>query len=270
MVYFPVTFPTASVLFTRSDIAGIERNSGLVAGDFNEDGIVDLATPSAGFASPPYLVYVLFGSVDGTFRSAMTYPDGVTNDSAAIASGDFNEDGHLDLVTGGRGFIYILLGNGDGTFGPFAEFGVIPGEDGGALQTCDLNGDGHLDILVADGLAATFSIFFGNGDGTFQPAIAHPAGPYARSIAVGDYDGNGVLDLAVFSTDYRTSPHSRVGILLGKGDGSFRQKYGYGTEDTGEDIVAADFNGDKILDLATASPSQGYRFHRIGQWRWHV
>ena len=110
------------------------------AADFNGDNKQDLAlvyNPAAGGGD----VVILSGNGDGTFTSGTPQP--LANPvTGAIVSGDFNEDGKLDLATG----TYILLGNSDGTFGTPINFGGT----GEVLATGDFNGDGRPD-LVAQG-----------------------------------------------------------------------------------------------------------------------
>ncbi|HEU0210137.1 MAG TPA: VCBS repeat-containing protein [Candidatus Udaeobacter sp.] len=234
VVYFPVTNATTSVSFSDTPITTAIEPTGCISGDFNEDGKIDFACSD--YTS--YTVNVLLGNGDGTFQPYVTYPTGTA--PITIAPADFNEDGHVDLVTNGRGVVCILLGNGDGTFGPHRDFGAIP-LDEGELKTADLNGDGHMDVVIGNYAYPSVSVFLGNGDGTLQSAVSYRA-PHAALLVVGDYDQDGNLDLAVVG-------QSAVGILRGRGDGSFRQigdyELGYLTG-----IATADFNGDGILDLA--------------------
>jgi hypothetical protein len=129
----------------------------------------------------------------------------------------------------------------------------------------DFNGDGVPDLVVAN--QGTFenltysddssvSVLLGKGDGTFQAAQSFAAGSGPFSVAIGDFNGDGIVDLAVANYLY---PHSTVSILLGKGDGTFgaAQSYAVGVVLGGGDyatsVAVADFNGDGRLDLAVAS-----------------
>ena len=98
------------------------------------------------------------------------------------------------------------------------------------------------------------SILLGNGDGTFQDQVAYPTGTGGNPLAVvvGDFDGNGTLDLAV--ADFQTQ---EVSILLGKGDGTFLSPRAYATGANPSSIVATDFNADGKLDLALTSTPLG-------------
>jgi hypothetical protein len=90
---------------------------------------------------------------------------------AVLAVGDFNGDGHMDVVTGNNdtaNTVSVLLGKGDGTFAPHVDYPVGGGVTGIAVG--DFNGDGKLDIVVVYGFdPAKVAVLLGNGDGTFKP-----------------------------------------------------------------------------------------------------
>jgi hypothetical protein len=186
-----------------------------------------------------------------TFSNASGSPIAVGTNPNAIAVGDFNGDGKLDLAVSNLNGanVTILLGNGDGTFTPAAASpatGVWPC----SVAAGDFNGDGKLDLAVANQNSGNVTILLGNGDGTFTPAAASPwAGSAPISVAVGDFNADGKLDLAV--ANYGSN---NVTILLGNGDGSFTPAFP--TPATGAEpysVAVGDFNGDGILDLAVAN-----------------
>jgi uncharacterized protein (DUF2141 family) len=196
--------------------------------------------------------------------SITNYPTGINPISVAV--GDLNGDGQLDLVTaniGGdpngnptpAGTISVLLGSGGGTFsaattnptGSLLAFSVAIG---------DLNGDGKLDLAVANygdpvsgSPGGTISVFLGNGNGTFSAATLYSTQTHlsgAQSVAIGDLNGDGKLDLAVADAS------NLVPILLGNGDGTFNVQTPLtfsGLNNNGS-IAIADVNGDGLLDLA--------------------
>ena len=222
----------------RSSPPSITRSgsmpTALVAGDFNGDGILDLAVADSSCNEAKGEVSILMGNGDGTFRPAVNYPVG--QDPDAIVAGEFGGDGILDLAVANENYsgnVSILLGNGDGTFRPsHYPVGQHTFEDGGRSPNCsvdpdaivagDFGGDGIFDLAVANSGDDDVSILLGNGDGTFQPAVNHPIGQSSNSFSLptliaGDFFGDGILDLAVPS-----STGDDVSILLGNGDGTFQ------------------------------------------------
>jgi hypothetical protein len=168
----------------------------LVTGDFNNDGRLDLATANFDNFSGR-TVSVLLGNGDGTFQSSKDYATGTG--PASITTADFSGDGELDLATGdSSGVLSVLLGDGDGTFQPPANYDAGTGANGAA--SADFNGDGKLDLAVSSAgnlQDFTVSILLGNGNGTFQAQTFYPTSSGPRQIAVGDFNGDGRLDLAV-------------------------------------------------------------------------
>ena len=260
----------------------------IAAGDLNGDGYPDLVVAcdgaldvfinngSGGFNSPANynLAYTDFASYPAT-----QYPD-------AVAIGDLNHDGHLDVVMAFAlfdasgttpyamppaadfpGQVAVALGNGDGSLqfsgnAPYVPFYGTNTYQPDALVLADLTGNGNLDLITGSE-GSGVSVLEGNGDGTFQNAVyaslyrVIPSG--SASMVVADFNGDGKPDLAV--TNAGTSPY--VGILLGNGDLTFAAaENGSGalvaTYVVGNSpywLVAADLNGDGIPDLATANNS---------------
>ena len=218
---------------------------GLTSGDFNADGILDLAVAiePVGVGTPQ--IGILLGDGDGTFQNPIYYDTGAG--AEGVTTGDFNRDGKLDLaVVAGQG-VDILLGNGDGTFQPAVNWST--GESPYSVVTGDFNGDGKLDLAVqtSQALGPTtpgVSVLLGNGDGTFLNHVDYFAG--GLELVAADVNGDGILDLVTTASAAYT--------LLGKGDGTFQKAYGYFPSSTYTfGISAGDFNGDGMVDLVTAN-----------------
>ena len=231
---------------TRASIPVSTEPFSIAVGDFNRDGRLDLAVTSY---LPTNGVTILLGNGDGTFRSGMNYSVGVQ--LAYIVAASLRHNGILDLVVGDTGSddVYALLGNGDGTFQAAVAYPAI----GNSLvvSTGDFNGDGKLDVIaITRSVQCTcLSVFPGNGDGTFQPAVTTPV-PYnidAFALAVGHFDSDTMPDVAV-AGQFGTA--NQVDILLGNGDGTFRPYGFYNISLSPQSVVTADFNGDKKADLA--------------------
>src|SRR5262249_53327804 len=109
------------------------------------------------------------------------------------------------------------------------------------------NGDGALDLAVANGLSdGAVSILLGNDDGTFQAAVNYAVGPSPTDVTVGDFNGDGKLDLVVTAA-------SGVSTLKGNGDGTSQVAVTYAPG--GNATSLGDLNGDGFLDLAVTTPS---------------
>jgi VCBS repeat protein/ASPM-SPD-2-Hydin domain-containing protein/FG-GAP repeat protein len=117
-----------------------------------------------------------------------------------------------------------------------------------SVATADFNEDGKLDVVVTNGGSSNISVFLGNGNGTFQPAVNYPAGTNPDSVAVGDFNGDGKLDLIVANHD-----SNNISILLGNGDGTFQAAVNYPAGTSPTSVAVGDFNGDGKLDLIVAN-----------------
>jgi hypothetical protein len=146
-----------------------------------------------------------------------------------VAVGDFNGDGKLDLAVANQfsDTVSILLGTGTGSFGAKTDFGA--GSFPASVAVGDFNGDGNLDLAVANlghkfhfgiGTPRTVSILLGKGTGSFgaKTEFVSGSGPDPNylggpdSVAVGDFNGDGKLDLVVTNLNSNT-----VSILLNTG-----------------------------------------------------
>jgi hypothetical protein len=228
--------------------------SSVVAGDFNGDGRADvaLATPAG--------LSVLLVNGDGTLQSplnvqlppspVLSYPANITFNFATrhLVIADFNGDGKLDLAEGNSGV--VLLGRGDGTFEAPLSYGVL-----GPLAVGDLNRDGKPDLAIKKDRGSV-SILLGNGDGTFQPEVTSTAtSGLGGGVVIADFNGDGRLDLAVGGYIWGNSGFA---ILLGNGDGTFKQSFSSPPCDSicsgaaGYPLAVGDFNGDGIPDLVSS------------------
>ena len=122
--------------------------------------------------------------------------------------------------------------------------------------TADLHNDGHIDIITSNYYSNDISVLLGNGDGTFEAARSFAAGNRPTALAVGDFNGDGRLDVAVADAGINGVGQG-VSILLGNGDGTFQAPIFYPAGTYPASIVAGDFTGDGVLDLAVANQGSG-------------
>ena len=221
----------------------------LIAADFDEDGILDLAIANYGNHYQGSVVTILMGNGDGTFRGPFQYSAG-TN-LIFVMTGDFNADGHVDLAVGNNNWpqgVTILQGAGDGSFratGHYYLVGVNP--RGGVVG--DFNGDGILDLAVGVyQWPSGVEILFGVGNGTFRPPVHYDVPGTVQMVRGGDFSGDGVLDLATTNI-----AGGDVSILLGRPDGTFSLHANYPVKEVPDAMVVGDFDQDGRADLAVAS-----------------
>ncbi len=214
----------------------------VAVGDLTGDGEPDLVTANWGAND----VSVLMGNGDGTFEPAVPYTTGRWPSSVAV--GDLTGDGDLDLVIVNGFDVNVLLGNGDGTFQ--AELDYPTDSDPSSVAVGDFNGDGKLDLVTGNGGgdAYTVSMLLGNGDGSFQPSVDYATGLQPSMVAVGDFNGDGELDIVTAD-----SGSNHVSVLLGNGNGTFQPAVQYAVGSEPESVAVGDFNNDGELDIVTAN-----------------
>ena len=217
--------------------------------DFNRDGKPDLAVVNENTGNGNGTVSILLGNGDGTFQSAKTFDLGSTVPTS-IAVADFNGDGKLDLAVAfssvvgyscSGASVYTLAGNGDGTFQAATQAVEMPAYTA-YVAAGDVTGDGKADLVVQRvqyddtcNPGGGYSIFAGNGDGTFQPEQQVSSNPL-------DFNGDGISDMV-------TVGGGGLDVFLGQGNGQF-QPLATGPEANTGFLVLADMNGDHFQDQA--------------------
>jgi hypothetical protein len=279
VVYFAVSEPTTLQFTTSPSSTSLPLYyglSGAVAADLTRNGKLDLAIST----SVPSLRSTLYGwtalgNGDGTFQGLIQAIPQTFPFSAGLVPviGDFNGDGKPDLVVTACGQnpnvtltcqLLVYLGNGDGTF---SQSAAIP-EDSLYIFSepviGDFNGDGKLDVAVAFGNSTGSNgimVFLGNGDGTLQSGVLSTISDIANLGAVGDFDGDGKLDLVGTILTSPTNGQLELSFFHGNGDGTFTpSSTSYPLTGYLAQTLAADLNADGKLDLILLqfqSPSTG-------------
>ncbi|HKS38738.1 MAG TPA: FG-GAP-like repeat-containing protein, partial [Verrucomicrobiae bacterium] len=175
----------------RTNFATAGGSYGVAIADFDADGRLDLAVANQNADN----VSVLRGNGDGSFGAATHFAVG--NGPRSLAAGDLDGDSKLDLavISAFNNAVNVLRGNGDGTFGAAVNY-ATGGSDPYQIILADLNGDGDLDVSLANYGSSRVGVMLNRGDGTLSGAANFTAGNRPISVAAGDFDNNGRLDLA--------------------------------------------------------------------------
>src|SRR5581483_9414736 len=229
--------------------SNITTNGGanyVAVGDFNGDGNLDIAAGHEQNTLTSTTISIMLGTGTGTFGPSTDFNAGKS--VFAIAVGDFNQDGKIDLATADlqRGSVEILLGNGNGRFGFPNSFSASDGPI--SIAVADFNGDGKQDLVVGDAVDQKISILIGSGTGTFGLPTFSSTNNASSVIASGDFNGDGKLDVAVPNRSDGT-----VSVILGTGTGTFGSPITFLSGGGPAAVGVGDFNRDGLLDLVVAN-----------------
>jgi hypothetical protein len=238
------TFQDPSAPSIRGRVHG--SHAGLVSADFNNDGVMDLATANV----QSNAISVLLGSVGGAFDLVAEY--GSENTALDILPGDFNHDGRMDIVApflaanddDEMDSISVLLGNGDGTF---QERRYRDTGGPAAIEAADFDHDGILDLVVGHIVSHDLTILFGKRDGTFRKRqdLTFPVGISILQLAVADFDHDGLADVAVVGNDLFAVFNGDAKAILRSPDSAYSVA-------GAAQVKTGDFNGDGNLDVVIA------------------
>lgn len=237
--------PVTAWLFVGSS-TGISVTAQTLAFDDAADAALDYdgdgATNAAEFAAGSDLYIAASG---GIFVGALDHDTGI-NYPAQKATGDFDNDGNIDIATlyAGIDTLSILLGDGTGSF---LQTNYATGRGAGDVAVVDADADGNDDVVVTNMTDNTMYFYRGLGDGTLTAFASYGTGATPQSIDTGDLDNDGRVDIVVANRDDDTGS-----VFLGNGDGTFQTRRDFALGDA-FDLRLADFNNDGRLDIAAFS-----------------
>lgn len=226
----PVDYPTGGGAY------------GVAQGDLTGDGQPDLVV-----LDNPVGVRVLANQGGGRFGPPVNHP---VIPPVGIVIGDVTGDGRADIVGVNPAGVTVQVNLGAATFAPPVNY--VAGVASQAVALGDLNGDGRNDIAVAN-RGGDVAVLFNTGNGTFS-AAHFAASMSPSSIAIGDVNGDCTPDLITGDLDA-----GGLGVLINRGDGTFRPSVSYAVGIRPSSIAIGDLNGDGKADLAAT----GYYDDRV-------
>jgi hypothetical protein len=228
---------------SRMDYDTGQAPSSIATGDLNGDGKPDLVTSNGEGSS----VSVLLGKGDGSFAFKIDYP--TADEPWSVVIGDWSGDGKMDLIASNS----LLLGKGDGTFAPKVDYTNV--DYAGSMAAGDLNRDGSLDLVmqtIDNQNNGNIAVLLGKGDGSFAGKSAYAPFGFIVSMALGDLNADGKLDLAMIDNCGPRAATFQLRAFVGMGDGTFASITKY--ESHCSDMIAmGDINNDGKLDIVTGA-----------------
>jgi predicted nucleotidyltransferase len=235
-----VTFSTGYHAFTQ----------GVAVGDFNDDGLMDIAVANSWNNN----VGILLGYGDGTFSDQNIYSTGGDTSTDIVFVGDFNNDTQADILFNNAAAmgVSILLGYGNSSFGNPVNYATSTLSAPVSVATGDFNNDTLLDITVANLADSNIGVLLGFPNVDFMQGVTLSTGssPGPRCIIASDFDKDGRLDFAV--ANYITN---NVGVFRGDGNGNFpiQMAYSTGSISAPTFVTVGDFNKDDHEDIVVSN-----------------
>jgi hypothetical protein len=250
------TQPAARVfdaIQTQSNKTGAQtRIYGAAAADLDGDGWIDLTTVNE--VSADLRVFMNRGDGSGLYKPVKLPPFPIGVESSPNETGDFDQDGKMDLaVSAAQGDgVWIARGAGNGTF---SGAQVVPtGNEAHGVAVLDVDGDADLDIVDALAGDNEMAVLLNDGGGTFGSPTYFDSGCSGEwGLASGDLDGDGITDLVVGCVG-----DQQIGVMLGNGDGTFTVLPSQVAGGSPWQVALGDLDGDGDLDATLADAYQSF------------
>lgn len=196
------------------------------------------------------------GFTAGVSFSGTPYP--TAGLPAGVVSADLDRNGFPDIalvqnVFGGS-TVSVFLAASPGKLGPEADYPVPNGSFD--LLGSDFNQDGALDLVVRNQSAPQLSILWNNGDGTFRTGPTLKLGAVPTSFDLGDFNHDGLLDIATVECTLSSPTSCSMNVYLGKGKGAFVKSQSVHLAGPAGGLKVADLNGDGNPDLVIYRTTQ--------------
>ncbi|QDU83968.1 FG-GAP repeat protein [Planctomycetes bacterium Pla163] len=235
----PVSFPCA------------QGPHGLASGDFDEDGNNDLALICThGVHRKTYALQLFMGSATGGFSAPVSLP--VVDAPTALAVGDFDGDGDMDLAVGHSNSLdtfSLYLGDGAGNFSQALTWNDFDIAQPRTIEVLDVNDDAIDDIVVGSLEQDRVFVLLGAPGGALQLASNIKVGTSLWDLAVGDLDGDAIPDHVALDQSI-----DELVIHFGNGDGTFERPMSFASGSAASEVVIGDFTGDGLQDILAINP----------------
>lgn len=228
--------------------------SGITIADFNKDGTQDVAVSNRN-SSTISVFRVISGGSFGFLTTLTSVISPPLFQPSALATGDFNRDGNLDLAVNllTNGGVGIMLGDGVGNFGAPTLF--LTGSTPADVVAVDMDRDGTLDLVVTNQNSNTVSVLKGNGAGSFAAAVNVAAPSSPQDLATGDLNRDGIPDIVLLNVSA-----NQVSVYFGTLTGNLGAATTYATSTGPRDVALLDVDSDGDLDIVVVGATAGVEF----------